>query len=151
MLSCSNGKIPISHVFSTSNKGYSSTWVIDSSATNHMTYSTGSFISYQPCLSNKKIIVADGSLTIVASQGTTSLSLSLSFKKVLHVPNLAINFLSIRKIIKCLNYSVTFFLDLCIFQDLSTRWRLGKLESRMGYTCLEYKAIIVTLFLYPSF
>ncbi|XP_011015916.1 PREDICTED: uncharacterized protein LOC105119472 [Populus euphratica] len=67
--SCSlaqNSKIPISHVFSASNKNHSSIWVIDSGATDHMTYSTGAFTSYQPCPSSKKITVADGSLTIVA-------------------------------------------------------------------------------------
>jgi hypothetical protein len=46
--SCSlaqNGKIPISHVFSASNKNHSSIWVIDFGATYHMTYSAGAFTS----------------------------------------------------------------------------------------------------------
>jgi len=65
-----NGKIPISHVFSASNKDYSSTWVIDSGTTYHMTYSAGFFISYQPCPCSKKITMVDGSLTTVAGQRT---------------------------------------------------------------------------------
>ncbi|KAG6735946.1 hypothetical protein POTOM_061371 [Populus tomentosa] len=75
--SCSlaqNGKIPVSHVFSASNKNHSSIWVIDSGATDHMTYSADAFTSYQPCPSSKKIIVADGSLTTVAGQGTIPLN-----------------------------------------------------------------------------
>jgi hypothetical protein len=76
--------------------------------------------------------VVDGSLTIVAGQGIISLSPSLSFKKVLHVPKLAINFLSICKIIKDLNCSVTFFLDHCIFQCLSTGRTIGQARVKDG-------------------
>uniref|UniRef100_A0A6N2MAP6 Uncharacterized protein n=1 Tax=Salix viminalis TaxID=40686 RepID=A0A6N2MAP6_SALVM len=62
--SCSlaqNGKIPISHVFSASSQNHSSSWVIDSGAPDHMTYSTSAFKSYQTCTGSKKITVADGS------------------------------------------------------------------------------------------
>jgi len=80
--------------------------------------------------------VVDGSLIIVAGQGTISLSPSLSFKKVLYVSNLAINFLSIRKIIKDLNCNVTLFLDHCIFQDLSTGRTIGQARVKYGlYVC----------------
>jgi hypothetical protein len=96
--SCSlaqNGKIPISHVFSVSNKNHSSIWVIDSGAIDHMTYSAGAFTSYQPCPSSKKITVADGSLITVAGQGTIPLNPVFTLKRVLHVPNLTANLLSI--------------------------------------------------------
>jgi hypothetical protein len=76
-----NGKIPISHVFSASNKNHSSIWVIDSSATDHMTYSAGAFTSYQHCPSSKKIIVADGSPTTVVGHGTIPLILYLLLKE----------------------------------------------------------------------
>ena len=81
--SCSlakNGKILISHAFSASNKDYSSIWVIDSGAIDHMTHSAGSFKSYQPCPSNKKITVADESLIKVAEQGTIHFNHSLNLK-----------------------------------------------------------------------
>jgi hypothetical protein len=116
--SCSlaqNGKIPISHVFSASNKNHSTIWVIDSGATDHMTYSVAGFTSYQPCPSNKKIIVVDGSLTTIAGQGTIPLNPVFTLKRVLHVPNLTANLLSIQKLIKDINCSVTFFLDHCKF------------------------------------
>jgi hypothetical protein len=133
--SCSlaqNGKIPISHVFSASNKNHSSIWVIDSGATDHMTYSAGAFTSYQPCPSNKKITVADGSLTTVAGQGTIPFNPVFTLKRVLHVPNLIANLLSIRKLIKDINCSVTFFLDHCIFQDLATGRTIGQASVKDG-------------------
>jgi hypothetical protein len=133
--SCSlaqNGKIPISHVFSASNKNHSSIWVIDSGATDHMTYSAGAFTSYQPCPSSKKITVADGSLTTVAGQGTIPLNPVFTLQRVLHVPNLTANLLSIRKLIKDINCSVTFFLDHCIFQDLATGRTIGQARVKDG-------------------
>ena len=68
-----------------------------------------------PVLAVRKITVANGSLTIVAGQGTIPLNPFFTLKRVLHVPNLTANLLSIRKLIKDINYSVTFFLDHCIF------------------------------------
>ncbi|RVW85209.1 hypothetical protein CK203_046576 [Vitis vinifera] len=44
----------------------SSSWIIDSGATDHMTLSSEKFSTYIPCPSNKKITIADGSLATVA-------------------------------------------------------------------------------------
>jgi hypothetical protein len=117
-----------------------------------MTYFAGAFTSYQPCPSSKKITVADGSLNIVAGQGTIPLNPVFTLKRVLHVPNLTANLLSIQKLIKDINCSVTFFLDHCIFQDLAAGRMIGQARvKRMGCTCLECKAAIVTPLLYHSF
>lgn len=128
-----NGKISISHVFSASNKGYSSTWVIDLGATYHMTYCAGSFISYQPCPNSKKITVADGSITTVVGQGTSpSVPHSLLKKCYIFLANLTANLLYIHKIIKDLICSATFFLDHFIFQDLAMRRMIGQAKVKDG-------------------
>ncbi|TYK05444.1 reverse transcriptase [Cucumis melo var. makuwa] len=41
-------------------------WILDSGATNHLTGSFESFVSYIPCASNEKIRIADGSLAPIA-------------------------------------------------------------------------------------
>ncbi|KAA0034891.1 reverse transcriptase [Cucumis melo var. makuwa] len=41
-------------------------WILDSGATNHLTGSFESFVSYTPCASNEKIRIADGSLAPIA-------------------------------------------------------------------------------------
>ena len=41
----------------------------DSSATDHMTLNPNQFKIYSPCQSNRKIVVADGTTTIVAGIG----------------------------------------------------------------------------------
>lgn len=68
-------------------------WVIGLGAAYHMTPSSAHFTIYSPCPSNRKIIVADGYATIVASAG--QLSPSLLLKDVLHVPKLSTSLLSI--------------------------------------------------------
>ena len=76
-------KFPFSQAFSVSGMSLSSSWIIDSGATDHMTLSSEKFSTYIPCPSNKKITIADGSLATVASLNVNP---SLSLKNVLHVP-----------------------------------------------------------------
>lgn len=63
------GITSIPHAFKVLGKDSSSAWVIDSGATDHMTYSSQKFMSYTPCPSIRKITIADGSITTVAGQG----------------------------------------------------------------------------------
>ena len=104
-----------------------------------MTYSANCFTTYQPCPSNKKIKVADGSLITVAGQGTVAFSSSLILKNVLHVPNLTVNLLSIHKITQELNCHVTFFNDHCVFQDQTKGRMIGQARATEGLYLLKDK------------
>lgn len=140
--SCSlaqNGNILNSYVFSASNKCNSTTWVIDSGATDHMAHSTSCFTTYQPCSSNRKIKVADGSLINVVGQGTVVFSSMLILKDVLHVPKLSVNLLSISKITQDLNCHETFFNDRCIFQDQTMGRMIGQARAMEGLYLLKDK------------
>ena len=44
-------------------------WILDSSATDHMTYNPNHFKTYLPCPNNRKIVVADGTTTTMAGIG----------------------------------------------------------------------------------
>ena len=94
---------------------FPNSWVIDSGATDHMTHSSHKFITYDPCLSNRKISTADGSLSTIAGQGNVLINQALTLKNVLHVPNLSTNLLSIHKLTKDLNCNVIFYPSYCIF------------------------------------
>ncbi|RVW18846.1 Retrovirus-related Pol polyprotein from transposon RE1 [Vitis vinifera] len=59
-------------------------WIIDSRATDHMTGSSQIFSSYKPCAGNKKIKIADGSLSAIAGKGSMFISPSLTLHNVLH-------------------------------------------------------------------
>ena len=79
-----------------SNVHYS--WIINSGATDHMTSSSKIFSSYKPCVGNKKIKIAYGSLSAIVGKGSMFISPSLTLHNVLHVSNLSCNLLSISKV-----------------------------------------------------
>ena len=64
-----SGTPSFSFCINASNKVYDDSWVIDSSATDHMTPKSQLFHTYNPSPNNKKITVANGSLATVASFG----------------------------------------------------------------------------------
>ena len=49
-----------------SNLTLQNTWILDFGATDHMTHSSHRFMSYKPCPTTRKIVLANGSLTTVA-------------------------------------------------------------------------------------
>ena len=63
-----------------------------------MTNSSKHFVSYSPCPSNRKIIVADGSIMTVAGQGDVSINSTLVLRNVLHVPKLCTSLISVQKL-----------------------------------------------------
>ena len=83
-----------------------------------MTYNFYHFSSYIPCPINQKIKVVDGSLAIVAKQGTITFNPSLSLKFILHICKLSINLMSIYQVTKYLNCKVTFFSSHYVVDDL---------------------------------
>lgn len=50
----------------------------------------------------------------------------MSLSSILHVPNLALNLLSVSHITNSLNCSVTFFPSFCLFQDLVMKKIIGR-------------------------
>ncbi|KAG6489982.1 hypothetical protein ZIOFF_051264 [Zingiber officinale] len=102
-----------------------SPWVIDSGATDHMTNATNSFISYSLSSGQEKVIIADGTKATVAGKGSIKLTDHFFLSSALHVPSVSINLLSVSSITKQLHYSVTFFPDHCVFQDLETKQTIG--------------------------
>lgn len=72
--------------------------MIDSGATDHMELSSLIFTTCTPCSSNRKIAIADGSLTTVAGIGDVFVSKVLTLRNVLHVPKVSTNLLFIQKL-----------------------------------------------------
>lgn len=72
-------------------------------------------------------MLVDGSKTLI--QGVRHVFVgSLTLLSILYVPQFPLNLLYVSKIVKGLDYSVTFSHSGCIFQDLDTRMRI-----RSGY------------------
>ncbi|KAH0684306.1 hypothetical protein KY289_022058 [Solanum tuberosum] len=81
--------------------------------------------------SEGKIHLPNGSLAKVDHIGFSQILGWIEITNVLHIPEFKYNLLSVPKLTKELNYCVIFYLDFCLFQDLSNgKVRgIGKLEN----------------------
>ncbi|KAL4632300.1 hypothetical protein ACB092_04G039700, partial [Castanea dentata] len=100
-------------------------WVIDSSATDHMTGTSGLLSDLEQSSSLPNVTLANGSTTTVFGLGTVNLSPNLSLFSVLYIPDFPFNFLSISKLTKILNCAAILLSTHCIFQDLKTGKIIG--------------------------
>ena len=110
-----SGILPYSISLNASDTSYDKPWIIDSGATDHMTFESSLFITYSPCPSTRKVVTADGTLTTVAGIGDVQINSSLTLKNVLHVLKLSTNLISIHKLTHDLCCQVTFNDTYCIF------------------------------------
>ncbi|XP_021829064.1 uncharacterized protein LOC110769409 [Prunus avium] len=100
------------------------TWVIDTVATDHMTFDPGQIISHTPP-SQSVVSNANGTSSPVIGEGSLSLSDSLTLDSVLIVPSLHHNLLSVAQITTALNCTVTFWPTHCVFQDILSSKTIG--------------------------
>jgi hypothetical protein len=102
-----------------------------------MTVSSTSLFDYRHVDTPHNVTLANGSLSTVAISSHTHLSPNIELLSVLHVPGFPFNLLSIRKITKALNCSISFYPFLCIFQNLKTRRMIGMGHEVGGLYCLD--------------
>ena len=103
----------------------SNSWIINSSASDHIASDITLFHSFQPCSESYKIKIAYGSYSLVASKGSVILPNSFKLLFVLHVPKLTCKLLSISKVTKDLNCVTKFFPNHHEFQEIETRKMIG--------------------------
>ncbi|XP_058004588.1 uncharacterized protein LOC110650347 isoform X2 [Hevea brasiliensis] len=68
---------------------------------------------------------------------TANLTSSIFLSSVLCLPKFSFNLLSVSKLTRTLNYSVFFFSDQCLFQDLTTKQIIGRGHESGGLYILE--------------
>lgn len=126
-------------------------WIIDSGATNQLTPTSQFLHSCNPCLSNRKIMVANGSVATIAGVGDIRVTSTIILKNVLHVPKLSANQVSIKKLTKDLNCYATF--SLSYFLEQESGKKIG-LRREMAFTTSKLKTtrrkIYLHLFLVPQ-
>lgn len=72
------------------------------------------FETYEPITSSRKITVASGRVVPIVGQGNVCLNPSLPAQRVLYVPRLSTNLLSVHKLTQILNCRVIFSPHDCI-------------------------------------
>ena len=111
-------------VFNISAPIRNSEWIIDSGATDHMTFDSRQFSSLKPT-SQKFVSTANGNSTPVIGEGSIILTDTLNLDSVLVVPSLDYNLLSVSQITNALSCVVIFWPDHCVFKDIQTRQTIG--------------------------
>lgn len=101
-----------------------SIWIIDSGATDHMTFDSRQ-IAHLRSSSQKSISTANGSEASIVGEGSLSLTNTLNLDSVLVVPSLDYNLLSISQITTSLSCVVIFWPDYCVFKDIQTKQTIG--------------------------
>ena len=97
-----------------------SEWIIDSGATDHMTFDNNHIQSMKS--SDQHIVsTANGSPSPVVGEVSVSLAQNLNLESVLVVPSLNHNLLSFAQITLTLNCIVIFWPNFCVFKDIQTR------------------------------
>ncbi|KAE8668142.1 hypothetical protein F3Y22_tig00112344pilonHSYRG00066 [Hibiscus syriacus] len=95
-------------------------WILDSGATDHM-LDFQKLVSPVPCTSASRFVyLPNGQTAPITYTGSFPLDQNNSLKHVLFIPDFAHNHLSVSKLTKELNCTVSFYPDFCILQDLST-------------------------------
>ncbi|XP_052291664.1 uncharacterized protein LOC127900554 [Citrus sinensis] len=93
-------------------------WYIDSGATNHITNDSGKLLDLKPYVGTDKLLVGNGSALHIKHIGSVLLATTtnkpLCLNRVLHVPNIKKNLLSVSKLLVDNNVTLEFFLK-CLY------------------------------------
>ncbi|CAN1284730.1 Retrovirus-related Pol polyprotein from transposon RE1 [Linum perenne] len=116
----------------TTMSGNKSHWVIDSASTDHITFDSNSLT--QRCQSGNipPVRIPNGDSIPVCGTGQKTLNASIVLTGVLDVPGFKCNLISVSRLTKDMNCSITFLRDHCVIQDLRTKKLIGMGELRDG-------------------
>jgi hypothetical protein len=104
-------------------------WIINSGATNHMTFSKNDVLNFNKP-KKTKILNANGVSYPVTGAGDVHLSRSLKLTNTLMVPSLSTKLISVGQLVEELNWVVLMYPNCCIFQDIQTREIIGREVKR---------------------
>lgn len=113
-------------------KVVSHNWIINSGATDHISSSSKLFLRKNQNGLLSPVLLPSGEKANIIAKGSLPLNSEYYLRDVLCVPTFKVNLLSVSRLTKGLNCSVTFFPYLCILQDLATRKMIGLGKQRDG-------------------
>nr|CAN62086.1 hypothetical protein VITISV_035123 [Vitis vinifera] len=101
-----------------------SAWIIDSGATDHMTFDSRQVSPLRPS-SQKIVSTANGNTTPVIGEGSLTLTDTFNLDSVLVVPSLDYNLLSVSQITAALSCIVIFWPEFCVIKDIQKKQTIG--------------------------
>ena len=121
----------VGHVFLASDTEHHTGWILDSGATDHMTYDKNVF-QYMTTSHREYIATANGTRAPVVGAGTVYLTASLPLHRCLLVPSLSHHLLSIPQLTEQLDCVVLMYPSFCLLQDIQTKEIIGRGTKREG-------------------
>jgi hypothetical protein len=118
----------------------SSSWIIDTGATDHMISSVSLFTSITATISSR-VKLPNGNYAIVTHIDTVKLSKHLTLHDVLCVPSFSFNLISVSKLIKSLNCCLIFLANFCFIQSLLDWMTIGVDRQQGGLFYLLHKPL----------
>ena len=110
----------------------SNNWIIDSGATDHISSSPKLFFRNNKKCSLPPVLLPSGETADITAKGSLPLNSVYYLHDVLCVPTFKVDLMSVSRLTKGLNCSITFFPYWCILQDLATRRMIGLGKQRDG-------------------
>ena len=135
MLSLSDSSNFGASLFSSHQEADSSTWILDSGATNHMTFNSNDFSHTSP--PRISIANANGVVSYITGASIVTLSPSLTLSNTLLVCSLSHKLLSVSQVTTNLNCIVLIYPTFCLLQDILTKEIIGRGIERGGLYCMN--------------
>ena len=107
-------------------------WIIDSDATDHISSSPKLFLHEDKNISLPPVLFPSGEKANIVTKGSLPLNFVYYLRDVLCVPTFKVNLMSVSRLTKDLNCSMTFFPHWCVLHDLATRRMIGLGKQRDG-------------------
>ena len=109
----------------------STSWILDSGATDHVTCSLNNLHSYERI--NPIIVkLPNGHHVHATHSGIVHLSTTITLFNVLYIPTFTFNLISISKLVSSTNCALIFSSTSCTLQDTNNRIKIGIVEERHG-------------------
>ena len=123
-------------LFSSHQEVDSSTWILDSGATDHMMFDANDF-SYTSPLRRTSIANVNGVVSSVTGVDTLTLSPSLTLSNTILVPSLSHKLLSVSQVTTDLNFIVLIYPTFCLLKDILMEEIIGRGTKRGGLYCMD--------------
>ncbi|RVW42603.1 Retrovirus-related Pol polyprotein from transposon TNT 1-94 [Vitis vinifera] len=122
--------------YTSTNDGYRGAWLLDSGATDHLTFTAMDFTTTSlPRRTN--IANANGVISPITGAGTVTLSPKLQLHNTLLVPSLSHKLLSVSQVTFDMNCIVLIYPTFCLLQDILTKEIIGRGTKRGGLYYME--------------
>ncbi|KAK2413561.1 putative mitochondrial protein [Trifolium repens] len=119
-------------------------WIMDTSATDHITCSLQNFTSYKT-IPPFTMGLPNGHKTNATISGTVKISSSITLYNVYYIPSFTVNLISVTKLLTSLDCHITFHPNNCLIVQNSTKKMIGTAERHGDLYALQVHAPVSLL------